>query len=774
MRLHQPSAHLLLCLLPLVGVGLLPLRGEAAGGALVAPCATPPELVKDIASGGGDSGVSELVSVGGTLFFSANDGSSGAELWRSDGTPTGTRLVKDLRVGPEGSSPERLTRVGEALFFMASFPNSTELWRSDGTEAGTVRVRGFPPQLLSTELIAVGSTLFLVVDDGSSGFELWRSDGTEAGTVRVKDLWPGSGSSLPEELTVFKGVLFFRANDGTSGVELWRSDGTEAGTVRVKDAAPGGNSGYPAELTVVGQTLFFTANLGSGNAKLWKSDGTEAGTVRLKDIQPGAFGSAPHQLTAVGRTLFFVANDGVSGNELWRSDGTAVGTRRVRDIASREGNPAFSVLSPGPGLLLLAMSDGSSGTELWRSDGTEAGTYPLADLVEGAGSSSPRALTILGTRLFFVARTTASGEELFSLPLSGLDCTPPTLVCPADQRLEASSPAGSDFAFPRAVASDDSLSALTVSYSRPSDIPFLLGETVVQATAQDEAGNVAQCSFRVTVRDTTAPLIQRCPTQGLVMEATAPEGAIVSYFVVVSDLVSTPVVEYSPPSGSLFPIGETPVTISARDAAGNLSRCLFTVAVQDTQAPRLTCPKDRSLTVWSEEDLSIHYPIAVQDAASHPQVSATPAPGSVFPLGETIVTLTARDEAGNASQCTFRVHLVDPVGPTIACPELVQAVASTAEGAVVEFPEAVATDNLGPPEVSYSHAPGSTFAVGETVVTATARDRGGATASCTFTVTVVEAPPRSPELSCQAGASSVGLGWLLLALIPLWGRRRAS
>ena len=88
-----------------------------------------------------------------------------------------------------------------------------------------------------TELEAMGKALFFRACD-DQGCELWKSDGTAAGTALVRDIWPGSGSSRPSELTDVNGTLFFLANDGTHGIELWKSDGTAAGTVMVKDVDP--------------------------------------------------------------------------------------------------------------------------------------------------------------------------------------------------------------------------------------------------------------------------------------------------------------------------------------------------------------------------------------------------------------------------------------------------------------------------------------------------------------------------------------------------------
>src|SRR5207302_399773 len=187
-------------------------------------------------------------NVNGTLFFSASDGSNGRELWESDGTPTGTFMVKDIIPGPGSSVERNLTNVNGILFFYAY--------------------------------------------DGTHGQELWKSNGTATGTVLVKDINPNNsnpngGNSYVADITNVNGVAFFSAENGTNGRELWKSDGTEAGTVLVKDINPGSSSGIPAYLTNVNGTLFFDADDGVHGRELWTSDGTEAGTVLFKDFNPG-------------------------------------------------------------------------------------------------------------------------------------------------------------------------------------------------------------------------------------------------------------------------------------------------------------------------------------------------------------------------------------------------------------------------------------------------------------------------------------------------------
>jgi ELWxxDGT repeat protein len=262
--------------------------------------------------------------VNGTLVFTADDGTNGRELWKSDGTAAGTTLVRDIR--PGGSAyPSEFTSVNGTLFFTADDgTNGRQLWRSDGTAAGTLRLSAFA--LAPGNLASVNGTLFFTATDATHGTELWKSDGTATGIALVKDIYPGGiydeyggwhgpFSSSPGNLTNVNGTLFFSASD-SSGRGLWKSDGTAAGTVQVK----GINSYYevaftwPREVTNINGTLFFLVDTGPSVygtvGRLWQSDGTSAGTLLVSDL-------VCRSLTNVQGKLLFTADDGIHGRELW-------------------------------------------------------------------------------------------------------------------------------------------------------------------------------------------------------------------------------------------------------------------------------------------------------------------------------------------------------------------------------------------------------------------------------------------------------------------------
>jgi ELWxxDGT repeat protein len=245
----------------------------------------------------------DLRNVNGTLFFTAEDGVHGRELWKSDGTEAGTGLVKDINPGPAGSSQ----------YFGGPF---------------------------LAEAVDYGGSYFFTATDGTGATDLWKSDGTDAGTVRVKHF---DGIPGPGQLTVVNGTLYFVAADLAHGAELWKSDGTEAGTVMVKDLNPGGSpapfpgmptapsSSNPAALTDVNGTLYFVADDGVHGAELWKSDGTEAGTVLAADVNPGpaAGFSVPQAATllAAGGAVYFAPDDGQHGQEMWKETPATSGNR---------------------------------------------------------------------------------------------------------------------------------------------------------------------------------------------------------------------------------------------------------------------------------------------------------------------------------------------------------------------------------------------------------------------------------------------------------------
>ena len=393
-----------------------------------------PFLVEDIYPGETGSEPNWLMDFKGTLLFTADHPKFGEELWRSNGTKSGTRLVKDIDPGPlvineventetGSSAPDNVLRKRNVIYFQANTVKyGEELWKSDGTESGTKLVKDIVPGPGVSDpediVSAAPRTTFFRAWDKKHGEELWKTDGTEKGTKIVKDINPDSppgarcdqgecgipkGWSHPDTVTVMGKQVFFAADDGKHGVELWKSDGTEKGTTLVKDinTVPGNSnpndnraltrSAEVEKLYVVGKTLYFRASDGKHGVELWKSDGTERGTKLVKDINPAApdpttdacksekscVGSSwADDMTLVDKTVYFTANDGKNGVELWKTDGTKRGTKFVKDINPSSESEISDIgnLVALRNRLYFTATDGKHGLELWRSDGTNRGT----------------------------------------------------------------------------------------------------------------------------------------------------------------------------------------------------------------------------------------------------------------------------------------------------------------------------------------------------------------------------------------------------------------
>jgi ELWxxDGT repeat protein len=377
--------------------------------------------------GAGTTRPAPPVKIGQRSYFSAEHSDYGNELWSSDGTPTGTMLVKDIRPGPISSDLNGLTNLnGVGVFFADDGVHGAELWKTDGTAAGTTLLKNINGTSAGTDrgfyTTLINNTLYFYADDGQHGFELWKTDGTGAGTQLVKDVNPGSAWSvdgLPPRIPTSNGIMYFRANDGVHGFELWRSDGTTQGTTLLKDLVPGLQSSNIGTIMPAGSTIFFMNYPASGPAELWKSNGTAAGTTLITML---GHKDNLGEFEVVGSRLFFTRNDGVHGWELWISDGTAAGTSMVKDIFAGPSGSEPAELAVFAGKLIFRAGGGVElgSYEVWQSNGTAAGTTLLADVDPGYYSSFPLEFTPMGRTLFFRAKTQPTGIELWSIPRSAL------------------------------------------------------------------------------------------------------------------------------------------------------------------------------------------------------------------------------------------------------------------------------------------------------------------------------------------------------------------
>lgn len=373
----------------------------------------------------------ELVAHDGRLFFAASDGRAGSELWKSDGTRQGTRMVRDIVSGQGSSVSGPLVSAGEWVFFpvdcTVAQPDEyapcqgspgyrhRQLWRSNGSARGTRLVPEAPAGVLRRSLTGVGDRLLFRRALPDSGNEIWTSDGTSAGTSAIVGSQP-SGRGI--DAAGLDGFALFTAYDGGHGFELWRTDGTRATTGLVADISPGPTSSNPHDLTRFGDRVYFLVgpeNAGDQPAQLWRTDGTTAGTELVKNFGPN---TETDGLTAAANRLFFVV-EGTGRKNLWTSDGTRRGTEGVARVTEPDDYlESFDFAGLGKRIFFSAY-DRRHGYRLWTSDGTRRGT----SVVPGGGPAGEVEVVAAGKHVFFKGSDNEHGGELWQVGARGRRAT---------------------------------------------------------------------------------------------------------------------------------------------------------------------------------------------------------------------------------------------------------------------------------------------------------------------------------------------------------------
>ncbi|HYD23042.1 MAG TPA: ELWxxDGT repeat protein, partial [Flavipsychrobacter sp.] len=222
-------------------------------------------LLKDINTSSAASGPDRFVAFANKVYFSAYDGVSDG-LYCTDGTTAGTTLVATVNIGGciSGTVQNIYGIYNGILYFQGSdVSTGCELWVSDGTSSGTMMLKDINAGSGSSVpfgFLEYNGQLYFRASDGAAGYEMWVTDGTAAGTVLFKDFNPGSGDGLPYYHVIYHGKMYFIADDGSNGFHLWESDGTLANTViRAPSISPLPDPLSSAIPTVHDTSLFFQA-----------------------------------------------------------------------------------------------------------------------------------------------------------------------------------------------------------------------------------------------------------------------------------------------------------------------------------------------------------------------------------------------------------------------------------------------------------------------------------------------------------------------------------
>ncbi|GGB96493.1 ELWxxDGT repeat protein [Dyadobacter sediminis] len=345
-------------------------------------------LVKNINPGTASSNPSLLRAVNGQLYFTANDGTNGQELWKSGGTASTTTLIRDIRLGSAGSDIKELTAVGSKVAFTANDGTGEKLWQSNGDVNGTKVLA----EVTASRLLDANGTLYFNGNAGK-GLELFKSTMVTGGTSALTDF--GRPGSIPLGFTEVNGISYFTADDGIHGRELWKTDGSTAGTMLVRDIQSGANSSNPEQITNVNGTAFFVTGSDSQVHSLWKTGGTTATTIKVKDFTKS---DTLQGLINVNGTLFFGIDNGSGSMQLWKSDGSTAGTILVKTFSQTD---TFSPVVMN-GQLYFGAYDGINSIDLWKSNGTAEGTVLVKDVTPNWGETMYRSIVVKGNFIYYI------------------------------------------------------------------------------------------------------------------------------------------------------------------------------------------------------------------------------------------------------------------------------------------------------------------------------------------------------------------------------------
>ena len=251
-----------------------------------------------------------FTEMGGKLYFSAQSSPGDDELWVTDGTQSGTALVK--AINPlHGAGIGNLVKVGNHIFFMATDNGSTwDLWSTDGTEAGTVKIdtlnQPSNTALGPNNISVMGNRLLFCTRE-----KLLITNGTGTGTDSLLSI---ANYSQGYGYCELNGNSYFVLPEITGENEIWRTDGTASGTEMVLNLADTPfNIVGASELVSFNGQIYLAATASGQSPDLFTYDGNLNGQISRVTISRGG-NSNPHGFKLYNGALYFIAADTTSSN----------------------------------------------------------------------------------------------------------------------------------------------------------------------------------------------------------------------------------------------------------------------------------------------------------------------------------------------------------------------------------------------------------------------------------------------------------------------------
>src|SRR5690554_2557780 len=361
------------------------------------------------------------------FFFKGDDGEHGEELWKTDGTESGTEMVKDLVAGMGSSYPYGFLRDDDrGVVYFTAGDGDSQVWQTDGTEAGTDKIATFGNWDSAEGVLTVlNGYLYLAAyyqegDDDTMG--LFITDGTEASTQPLKITQDGNQLTIGVDAMVkhsqlYNNKLYFGAalpnkTDASESDEvLIATDGTSAGTERITVRAkhlsntPPGGQGF----AVANDKLFFNARPDATGVYMMSYDGN---TMQKTPMYSG--NSSLKKVTSIAspaaykERVYFAGKHDDYGEELfaWNGGSATSDVELMKDIhQGYEDADVFGYAVFKTQLFFTARDSSANQWSLWKTDGTKAGTVEVKE---------PNPAVVMGSLQSYVSlkRTREINNEL--------------------------------------------------------------------------------------------------------------------------------------------------------------------------------------------------------------------------------------------------------------------------------------------------------------------------------------------------------------------------
>ena len=306
------------------------------------------------------------------VYFTARTTQHGRELWATDGTAAGTRMVKEFTAGSNSTFFREFEAVGDTMFFTIRNSRGFQLWKTNGTGRTTQLLRRFPLSSQPDNLVRAGNKVVFGADDRAAGSELWVSNGTRRGTRRLADINPGSADSNARPFTTYRGRAYFTAFAGAGRPNLFSTDGTRAGTRAIADLDPTQRvvKRGVVDATVMGGRLHLWVSESSSisaGVDLWITNGTQRGTRPVFNANAQDFFPRSNpQTTASNGWIFYPGENPATGRE-WYAVKPGVGSFRT-NINPGAGDASIPGTTPVAykGSVYVVAKRPDTGTELFR------------------------------------------------------------------------------------------------------------------------------------------------------------------------------------------------------------------------------------------------------------------------------------------------------------------------------------------------------------------------------------------------------------------------